>query len=88
MILTVDSMATRYHLLPSQVMQDATTFDLYIMDAAISWQNYQQELRDNGGKPPVPKLSTEDMQKMLAKVNKNGHQYECSRLDHTQSQAY
>lgn len=70
MVITVDAMATRYHLLPSQVMTNATTFDLYIMDAAISWQNYQQELRDNGGRPPVPKLSTEDMQKMLERVKK------------------
>lgn len=69
MIITVDSIATRYHLLPSQVMSDATTFDLFIMDAAVSWHNYQQELRENGGKAPVPKLTQEQMQQMLAKVD-------------------
>lgn len=41
LILTVDTMAERYKLLPSKIMNDATTFDLYIMDAALSYHNYQ-----------------------------------------------
>lgn len=43
MILTLDRMAERYGMLPSQVMNHGSTFDLYVMDAALSYDNYHQK---------------------------------------------
>ena len=42
LVLTLDSMADRYKMLPSQVLMHATTFDLYILDAARSFYNYHE----------------------------------------------
>lgn len=40
MIILIDTMAERYGQLPSQVMRDATTFDVFIADTAIGYRNY------------------------------------------------
>lgn len=42
MLLTLDKMAERYGMLPSQVLVQASTLDLYVMDAAISYHDYSQ----------------------------------------------
>lgn len=41
MLLTIDSVATRYHLLPTQVLKQATTFDLHVLDLSTRWVNHQ-----------------------------------------------
>lgn len=51
MIITIDTLASRYSLLPSEVMQRASTFDLAIMDAAIAYTNYVN--RDPNAPPEV-----------------------------------
>ena len=61
-------MAERYKMLPSQVIRDASTFDLYIMDAAISYHNHQQ--RKQSGQSP--ELSTEELMEMMKKAKQNG----------------
>ena len=40
MILTVDNMAKRYGLLPSEVLTKASTFDLVIMDASLAFERH------------------------------------------------
>lgn len=65
MILTIDTMAERYKVLPSQIMKEATTFDLYIMDAALSYRNYQD--KKSQGKV-AEQYTTEDLQAILNKV--------------------
>lgn len=47
MILTLDTMAERYKLLPSELLSRGSTLDLYIMDAAVSYQNYRHK-KENG----------------------------------------
>lgn len=64
MILMIDTLADRYKMLPSEVMDRGTTFDLYIMDAAISYHNHQA--RKDAGKPP--ELTQEEMLEMIKKV--------------------
>jgi hypothetical protein len=54
MVVTIDTLAQRYGLLPSEVLSRATTFDLVIMDASMSYQNYQQSKQDPGFVPDVP----------------------------------
>jgi len=40
MVLSIDNIGKRYGLLPSEVMMRGSTFDLFILDAALS---YSQE---------------------------------------------
>jgi hypothetical protein len=40
MIILIDTMAERYGMLPSQVMQNANTFDIFVADTAIGYRNY------------------------------------------------
>jgi hypothetical protein len=40
MIILIDTMAERYGQLPSQVMANATTFDVFVADTAIGYRNY------------------------------------------------
>lgn len=65
LILSLDTMAQRYGVLPSQLMNSATTFDMYIMDAALSYQNYQHK-KANG--QVADTLSTEELQDMMKKA--------------------
>jgi hypothetical protein len=73
MIVTLDSMSTRYHLLPSEVMDRATTFDLWIMDAATAFHEYQRKKAENGGRDPAPKLNQEQMLDMIQRVKEKNH---------------
>jgi len=41
-MIMIDSIAERYGLLPSEVLARATTLDLHITDAAMSYRTYQQ----------------------------------------------
>ena len=53
--MTIDNLATRYHCLPSEALERADTFDLYVMDVATKYRKYQQDLADGkavGAKKP------------------------------------
>jgi hypothetical protein len=54
-------MSERYGMLPSQVLEQATTLDLYIMDAALSYHNAQIK-KQNG---QVPEVSQDELQELL-----------------------
>jgi hypothetical protein len=67
MLLTLDNLAHRYHCLPSEALDRATTFDLKVLDASAKYSNHQHELANERetGKKPIPKLSTEQMLNMI-----------------------
>ena len=46
MILTLDTLGERYGRLPSEVLAQGSTLDLYIMDAALTYRDYQQKKAD------------------------------------------
>lgn len=73
MIVTLDALATRYHILPSEALDRATTFDLWIMDAATSYQDYMRKKAENGGKDPVSQPTQEQMLKMIQRVREKNH---------------
>lgn len=54
MIVTIDAMAKRYGKLPSEIMVSASTFDMVVMDAALSYEGYleQQHRQQTSGAPP------------------------------------
>jgi hypothetical protein len=71
MFISLDNLAQRYHLLPSEALSRATSFDLYVLNISTLWQNYRQERaeRMSRGEPePAPKLTQAQMQAMLDKV--------------------
>lgn len=72
MILTIDTLAERYKMLPSEVMARSTTFDLYIMDAAMSYHNYQNKKANNHGVDPTPELTQEEMLDIIRKTRQDG----------------
>jgi hypothetical protein len=66
MILTIDNLGKRYGLLPSRVMEQATTFDLVIMDASMTFEQHAN--RDTSVPPEVPE---EDLLKILERSRGN-----------------
>lgn len=42
----LDSMAKRYGMLPSQVLKEATTQDVYVFDMALSYERYAREKQE------------------------------------------
>lgn len=69
----LDSVATRYHVLPSEVMARADTLDLLVMDVAQGWHNYQERrahARAQGQPEPVPDIPLNTLQQMIERVRK------------------
>lgn len=58
----LDSLAHRYGCLPSEVIARATTLDLFVIDAAISYDNYQQRLQSG---QLAEEYSTTELQSMM-----------------------
>ena len=56
-------MAKMYGQLPSYVKANATTYDMLVTDALLSWENEQYERAQ--GRTPVPNLTKEEMLAML-----------------------
>jgi hypothetical protein len=54
MILALDTMASRYGHLPSEIMIRANTFDLVIMDAAMSYQSHLEKQQDPNYAAEIP----------------------------------
>jgi len=71
LILTIDSLGKRYGMLPSEVLERSNTFDLYIMDMALTFENYHHKKSMNNGKDPLPDYTTDEL---LAMFNKNKEQ--------------
>lgn len=53
-MIMIGRMAEKYGMLPSQVEQQATTYDIMISDVLATWENYQQQ--KISGKPLNPEL--------------------------------
>lgn len=70
MLLSIDAIGKRYSLLPSEVMDRASTFDLVVLDASLGYQKYIQDRAD--GKRETPKLSQEEMMAAMERVRKDG----------------
>ena len=67
-ILMIDSLGKRYGLLPSEALNRSNTFDLYIMDAALTFENYQHKKAMNNGKDPIPDYSSDELLAIMKKV--------------------
>lgn len=45
-MLTLDNLAVRYNLLPSDVARKADTFDIYVMDLSAKWNKRQNDIQE------------------------------------------
>ena len=68
-ILQLDSLGKRYGLLPSEVLERGNTFDLYIMDCALSFENFHHKKAINNGKPPPESYDLAFLQKVNERAN-------------------
>lgn len=69
--MLLDNLATRYHLLPSEIVRRADALDVLVMDVAVSWEQYQRDVqaaKARGLAPPAPKMNQQELQAMLEKV--------------------
>jgi hypothetical protein len=63
----LDALGERYGKLPSELLDRANTFDLWVYDVAVSWINNQQA-KANG---KAPKYDESDLRMRMENV-KNG----------------
>ena len=61
LILSIDRMGQRYGLLPSELMIRANTFDLVIMDSALTLEKH---FNDSSEKGYIPDVGVEELLKM------------------------
>lgn len=71
MLLSIHNLADAYKMLPSQILTQATTFDLFILDVHSRWLKYQEEVQEakrQGREIPLQRqgLNQEQMQQMVA----------------------
>jgi hypothetical protein len=66
----LDSLASRYHLLPSEVLRRGDTLDILVLDTALQWHHMkEQEARAKAeGKPMPTKMPVNKLQEMLDSV--------------------
>tara|TARA_R110000803_G_scaffold24966_6_gene59856 strand:+ start:2415 stop:2624 length:210 start_codon:yes stop_codon:yes gene_type:complete len=66
----LDGIAKRYGVLPSHLMSQGDTFDLMVMDVALSWETHMHNKKhgkDQGDYDP------EQLQEVMNKVRGNEH---------------
>jgi hypothetical protein len=65
-MITIGRMAEKYHILPSQVEQNATTYDFMITDVLATYEQYLAAKNNKKGAidPKVYNLTTEQLLKI------------------------
>ena len=61
----LDSLAERYGILPSQLLKDADTLDLFVFDTAITYHNYKANKENS---KPEDRFDTSTLEKMVGQV--------------------
>ena len=61
----LDSMAERYSMLPSEVLERATTQDLHIFDVALTYKEYMQK-KQTGNQEPTAIPDSDELLKRYA----------------------
>jgi hypothetical protein len=70
MVVAIDAMAKRYGKLPSEILTSASTLDLVVLDAALTYENYLQEKSNRGGGTLTPpKVSDDELMRIWEQAN-------------------
>jgi hypothetical protein len=64
----IDAMAERYSMLPTDIMDRATTFDLFVYDTIVGYKN--AKLKEESGVHETPQVSEEKMVKAYEQMRK------------------
>ena len=67
--MQIDALGKRYGMLPSQIIKQADTFDVYILDAALSYEHYHNQKQNK--KNFVPDLTEEELLEIYNKSKNN-----------------
>ena len=67
-MISIGMIAKQYGMLPSQVRELGSTYDLMIYDVMMSWEQYQQDKAN--GTMSIPNLSQEQLLAILNKDKK------------------
>lgn len=67
--MQIDALGKRYGMLPSQIIKQADTLDVYILDAALSYEHYHNQKQNK--KNFVPDLSQEELLEIYNKSKNN-----------------
>lgn len=69
-MIVIGRMAEKYHMLPHEVEQKATTYDYMIMDVLATYDEYEQaKSKGNTLDPSIYKLTPEELQQMMRSNN-------------------
>ena len=70
-MITIGHMAEKYHMLPHEVEENATTYDFMITDVLAAYEKYQKA-KSKGGTldPKMYNLSQEQLQAIMKKGKK------------------
>jgi hypothetical protein len=69
MMLSLDNLAHRYGILPTEALMRGSTLDLRVLDVSARWQKHQSE---GSTLPRAATLNQEDMLKMLKQAQQVG----------------
>lgn len=65
-MIVIGRMAERYHMLPHEVAERATTYDYIIQDVLYSYDEYQTKAKQGGDLNTLVK--TEDLQSIMERA--------------------
>ena len=64
----IDAMAERYSMLPTDIMDRATTFDLFVYDTVVGYK--KAKIKEEQGVKETPQVSEEKMLQAYEKMRK------------------
>lgn len=67
-MISLDNLAHRYNLLPSEALQRANTLDLKVLDVSARWQRYQNDVAE--GKVAAKPKAQPTQEEMLAMIKR------------------
>lgn len=68
-MISVGRMAEKYGMLPHEVKERATTYDIMVTDVLATYLAYEQAKADGSVDPSLYGLSEDEMKQMLEKAN-------------------
>lgn len=68
-MIVIGRMAEKFGLLPSEVAQRATTYDMMINDVLATYDNYAQQKANGKVDPSVYQYTDEELLAMMGKSN-------------------
>lgn len=69
MVVSLDRLCNRYHVLPSYAINKADTFDMWVMDVSLRYDRIQQQKKD-GTYDPNEHYSESELMDILKQVKK------------------